>query len=143
APDWAISRNRFWSVPLPVWVCDGWGQQECVGSVADLQALSGASDEALADMHRPYVDRIVWSCKACSKGEMRRTPEVLDVWFDSGSMPYAQWHYPFANKEFVEKGFPADFIAESMEMTRAWFYVSHVLATALTKKDIGLGVNKP
>lgn len=137
APDWAISRNRFWSVPLPIWECDSCGERVVVGSVGELQKLSG--EDEISDLHRPYVDEISWRCEQCSRGMMKRIPEVLDVWFDSACMPYSQWHYPFERKEFVEKGFPADFIAESIEMTRAWFYVLHVVAVALTTKDIGLG----
>ena len=142
APDWAISRNRFWSVPMPIWECDACEERVCIGSVAELQEKSGASDEQVVDIHRPYVDDISWNCEKCS-GVMKRIPEVLDVWFDSGSMPYAQHHYPFENKEMVEKGYPADFIVESIEMTRAWFYVLHVLATGLTQENIGLGNNHP
>lgn len=142
APDWAISRNRFWSVPMPIWECLECEDRVCIGSVAELQEKSGATDEQVQDIHRPYVDDITWSCEKCS-GTMKRIPEVLDVWFDSGSMPYAQYHYPFENKEMVEAGYPADFIAESIEMTRAWFYVLHVLATGLTQKNIGLGTDKP
>ncbi len=142
APDWSISRNRFWSVPMPIWECDMCETRECIGSIAQLQEKSGASDEQVVDIHRPYVDDITWAHEGCS-GTMRRILEVLDVWFDSGSMPYSQWHYPFHNRDLVEKGYPADFIAESIEMTRAWFYVLHVLASALTKDDIGLGENKP
>ncbi len=142
APDWSISRNRFWSVPMPVWECDVCEARTCIGSVQELQDISGASDEQVQDLHRPYVDDITWTHDGCT-GTMNRILEVLDVWFDSASMPYAQWHYPFANKELVERGYPADFIAESIEMTRQWFYVLHVLATALTQEDIGLGKNKP
>ncbi|MEX1112108.1 MAG: isoleucine--tRNA ligase [Candidatus Andersenbacteria bacterium] len=144
APDWAISRNRFWSVPIPVWECDNeeCDERVCVGSVAELQEFSGASDKQVEDIHRPYVDDITWACLK-GDGTMRRISEVLDVWFDSGSMPYSQWHYPFENKEFVEGSYPADFIVESIEMTRAWFYVLHVLAAALTQEDIGLGKHKP
>ena len=142
APDWAISRNRFWSVPMPIWECSECEDRVCIGSVKELQEKSGASDEQVADIHRPYVDDITWKCEKCD-GVMKRIPEVLDVWFDSGSMPYAQYHYPFENKEMVESGYPADFIAESIEMTRAWFYVLHVLATGLTQKNIGLGIDKP
>lgn len=131
APDWAVSRNRFWSVPLPVWECDGCDHKACVGGIEELQQLSGASDEKVKDIHRPYVDDITWKCEKCETGTMKRVTEVLDVWFDSGSMPYSQWHYPFENKERAEKSFPADFIVEAIEMTRAWFYVMHVLATAL------------
>ena len=138
APDWAISRNRFWSVPMPIWECDGCEERVCVGSIAELQKLSGASDEQVEDIHRPYVDRITWKCKSCptspqglrGAGTLHRVPEVLDVWFDSGSMPYASG----------QKSFPADFIAESIEMTRAWFYVLHVLATALKEKPAFLNV---
>ncbi|MBI4022254.1 MAG: class I tRNA ligase family protein, partial [Candidatus Andersenbacteria bacterium] len=138
APDWAVSRNRFWSVPLPVWVCEQCGEQICVGSVVELQQLSGAAD--IPDLHRPYVDGITWQCQACTErpasakaaaGTMRRVPEVLDVWFDAGSMPYAQWHYPFEHQEEFEHTFPADFIVEAIEQTRSWFYVMHVLAVAL------------
>ncbi len=130
APDWAVSRNRYWSVPMPIWECDACDERVCVGSVEELQELSGADSDTLKDLHRPYVDDISWSCSKCN-GAMKRVPEVLDVWFDSGSMPYAQSHYPFENKELVDKGFPADFIVESIEMTRAWFYVLHVLGTAV------------
>lgn len=151
APDWAISRNRFWSVPMPIWECDACGDRVCIGSIAELQKKSGASDEQVQDIHRPYVDRISWGCGYCptspqglrGAGTLHRVPEVLDVWFDSASMPYGQWHYPFENKANVEATYPADFIAESIEMTRQWFYVLHVLATALTQEDIGLGKNKP
>ncbi|MBI3255417.1 MAG: isoleucine--tRNA ligase [Candidatus Andersenbacteria bacterium] len=131
APDWAVSRNRFWSVPLPVWECNECDHTTCVGGIEELQKLSGASDEQVQDIHRPYVDDITWKCEQCDTGTMKRVTEVLDVWFDSGSMPYSQWHYPFENKEKAEKSFPADFIVEAIEMTRAWFYVIHVLATAL------------
>ncbi|PIT97761.1 MAG: isoleucine--tRNA ligase [Candidatus Andersenbacteria bacterium CG10_big_fil_rev_8_21_14_0_10_54_11] len=140
APDWAVSRNRYWSVPIPVWRCADCHEMVCVGSAAELQALAGGED--LADLHRPFVDTIIWPCAACG-GEMRRVPEVLDVWFDSGSMPYAQWHYPFEHTVLTERSFPADFIVESIEMTRAWFYVLHVLAAALTKVNLGLGQDKP
>jgi isoleucyl-tRNA synthetase len=142
APDWAVSRNRFWSVPLPVWECDECENQECVGSVDDLQKLSGQKE--IKDMHRPYVDEITWKCSEC-EGVMHRVSEVLDAWFDSGSMPYSQWHYPFDNRKLAQENFPADFIVEGLDQTRAWFYVLHVVATALTTKGNGLdlGENKP
>ncbi len=156
APDWSVSRNRFWSVPMPIWECSECEERVCVGSGEELKELSGVGDEALKDLHRPYVDEISWECSRCREaarqsggratiGKMIRVPEVLDVWFDSGSMPFSQWHYPFENKEFVEEGFPADFIAESIEMTRAWFYFLHVLSVAVKnrpayKNVIGSGI---
>lgn len=128
APDWAVSRNRYWSVPIPVWECDGCGERVCAGSLEELKELSG--EKEIKDMHRPVVDGYSWKCASC-EGQMKRVSEVLDVWFDSACMPYSQWHYPFENKELVEGGFPADFIAEAIDQTRAWFYVLHVVATAL------------
>ena len=137
APDWAVSRNRFWSTPIPIWECDDCGERVCVGSVEELKQL--AEVEEVEDLHRPYVDELKWDCEECG-GEMKRIPEVLDVWFDAGSMPYAQWHYPFEKEDLVKQGFPADFIVEAIEMTRAWFYVMHVLATALMGKPAYLNV---
>lgn len=145
APDWAVSRNRYWSVPVPIWACDMCEHHLCLGSIEELKEKIG--DTEVTDLHRPFIDEYTWACEECEGGTMRRIPEVLDVWFDSASMPYAQWHYPFANEETVTQGFPADFIAESIEMTRAWFYVLHVLATALTTKGTPtaqkLGVDTP
>jgi len=130
APDWAVSRNRFWSVPMPIWECDACDNSICVRDVAELKQLTGVAD--IPDLHRPHVDEYTWTCSVdtCG-GTMKRIEEVLDVWFDSGSMQFAQWHYPFENKELVEKTSPADFIVESIEMTRAWFYVLHVLSVAI------------
>jgi len=152
AKDWAVSRNRFWGAPLPIWQCQIEknqkskikGQKYCnnikiIGSIKELEKLSG---KKIKDLHRPYIDEITFKCEKCG-GTMRRVLEVFDCWFESGSMPYAQWHYPFENKKFVEKTFPTDFIAEGLDQTRGWFYTLHVLATALTLKDVGLGVGKP
>ncbi|CAN5850421.1 isoleucine--tRNA ligase [soil metagenome] len=127
ARDWAISRNRFWGSCIPVWECDRGGHQECIGSLDDLEARSGSRPD---DLHKHVVDLLTWSCDEC-EGTMRRVPEVLDVWFDAGSMPYGQLHYPFENKERFEAAFPAQFISEGLDQTRGWFYTLHVLATAL------------
>lgn len=126
ARDWAISRSRFWGTPLPVWHCEC-GQTVCVGSMAELQTLTG---EKVDDLHKHFVDRLTAPCPECGQ-TMRRIPEVLDCWFESGSMPYAQIHYPFENKDWFEHHFPADFIAEGLDQTRGWFYTLVVLSTAL------------
>ncbi len=129
--DWALSRDRFWGTPLNIWVCDTCGQQECIGSVAALMRRGGLEREI--DLHRPYIDQVTFACSACA-GQMRRTPEVLDCWFDSGAMPYAQFHYPFENAEVFAQNFPADFIAEGIDQTRGWFYSLLVLSTLLFDK---------
>jgi isoleucyl-tRNA synthetase len=119
--DWALSRERYWGTPLPVWICDGCGKQECMGSIEELKD-KGVDLPRDLDLHRPFVDRIHLKCPDCG-GRMSRTPEVIDAWFDSGAMPYAQVHYPFENKEEFEKRFfPAAFIAEGLDQTRGWFY---------------------
>lgn len=132
ARDWAISRNRYWGNPLPIWKCDECGTTECVGSREELEKFSGARP---TDLHKHFVDDISWKCSkpGCS-GTMRRIPEVLDCWFESGSMPYAQVHYPFQDKQHFEEHFPADFICEGLDQTRGWFYTLTILAAALFDK---------
>ncbi|MEX2193710.1 MAG: isoleucine--tRNA ligase [Thermoleophilaceae bacterium] len=112
--DWALSRERYWGTPLPIWRC-GEGHVRCVGSVAEL------GEAAPDDLHKPYIDDVVLTCEECG-GEMRRVPDVIDVWWDSGCMPFAQWHAPFENKELFEERFPADYICEALDQTRGWFY---------------------
>ena len=130
ARDWAISRNRFWGNPIPVWKCDGSDYIEVIGSVAELEAKCGKKVE---DLHKQYVDELTWPSPD-GKGTMRRIPDILDCWFESGSMPYAEEHYPFENKEKFESIFPADFINEGLDQTRGWFYSLTVLAAALFGK---------
>ena len=126
ARDWAISRNRFWGTPLPIWVCGDCGATEVLGSRAELEARAKVP---APDLHKHFIDALTWPC-ACG-GTRRRIPEVLDCWFESGAMPYAQNHYPFENREKVEEGLPADFIAEGLDQTRGWFYTLLILSTAL------------
>lgn len=132
--DWGISRNRYWGCPLPIWTCDC-GHFETIGSRQELKEKATSDiDVDTLELHRPYVDRIHIKCPKCGK-EMSRVSDVLDVWFDSGSMPYAQFHYPFENKELFESQFPADFIAEGVDQTRGWFYVLIVLSTLISGKS--------
>lgn len=128
--DWGISRDRYWGTPLPVWVCDKCGKVHVVGSRQELSDLSGCDKDI--ELHRPFIDKVTWKCE-CG-GTMHRTPEVIDCWFDSGSMPYAQFHYPFENKELFEKNFPADFISEAVDQTRGWFYTLIAISTLLFEK---------
>ncbi len=129
--DWAVSRDRFWGSPLPVWVNDEDPDEiEVIGSFAELAERSGTTLGADFDPHKPFVDAYTWPA-ASGRGTMRRVPEVIDAWFDSGSMPFAQWHYPFENREEVARAFPADFIAEGVDQTRGWFYSLLAIATGL------------
>ena len=132
ARDWNVSRRRFWGTPLPIWRCDeDPTDMVCVGSVAELEELAGLEPGTVTDLHRDRVDGITFPSSRTEGGTMRRVPEVFDCWFESGSMPYAQNHYPFENKEAVEGSLPADFIAEGLDQTRGWFYTLTVLAAAL------------
>lgn len=130
--DWALSRERYWGTPLPIWVCDSCGHKHAVGSVAELNEMA-INPDAGVELHRPYVDKIELRCPECG-GVMHRVPEVIDVWFDSGSMPYAQWHYPFENQEEFSEMYPADFISEGIDQTRGWFYTLHAISTALNNR---------
>lgn len=130
--DWAISRNRYWGTPLNIWECSC-GNRECIGSREELAKLSGNPDAAKVELHRPYIDAVTFPCPKCGK-TMKRVPEVLDCWFDSGAMPFAQHHYPFENKDLFEQQFPAQFISEAVDQTRGWFHSLMAESTLLFNK---------
>ena len=132
--DWGVSRNRYWGTPLNIWECEGCGHQEAVGSREELEKLSGDPKAKDVELHRPYIDEITCKCPDCG-GTMKRVPEVIDCWFDSGAMPFAQHHYPFENKDLFEKQFPAQFISEAVDQTRGWFYSLMAESTLLFNKS--------
>jgi isoleucyl-tRNA synthetase len=127
--DWALGRERYWGTPLPVWVCADCKHQEAVASRGELSEKTGR-DLSNLELHRPFVDNIHWNCPKCG-GRMQRVPELIDCWFDSGSMPVAQWHYPFENEDKFKEQFPADYICEAVDQTRGWFYSLHAISTLL------------
>ena len=131
--DWGLSRERYWGTPLPVWICDDCDHMHVIGSKAELRELGENVPENI-ELHKPYVDKITLRCEKCG-GVMHRVPEVIDCWYDSGSMPFAQWHYPFENKEIFEKNFPAQFISEAVDQTRGWFYTLEAISTLLFDRN--------
>ena len=131
--DWGLSRNRYWGTPLNIWECENCGKQESIGSRKELAERSGNPDDAKVELHRPYIDAVTFKCPDCG-GIMKRVPEVIDCWFDSGAMPFAQHHYPFENKDLFEQQFPAQFISEAVDQTRGWFYSLMAESTLLFNK---------
>ena len=131
--DWGVSRNRYWGTPLNIWECEGCGHQESIGSREELYEMSGDENAKTVEFHRPYIDQITMKCPCCGK-TMRRVPEVLDCWFDSGAMPFAQHHYPFENQELFHQQFPAQLISEAVDQTRGWFYSLLAESTLLFNK---------
>ncbi len=130
--DWGLSRERYWGTPLPIWECDC-GHRHAIGSIEELRKMSDAVPENI-ELHKPYIDNVFLNCEKCG-GKMKRVTEVIDCWFDSGSMPFAQWHYPFENKEIFDENFPADFISEAVDQTRGWFYTLMAISTLIFEKS--------
>lgn len=130
--DWGLSRERYWGTPLPMWQCKDCGHEHMVGSIAELKEMGRDVPDDI-ELHKPYIDRVHLNCPKC-RGDMQRVPEVIDCWYDSGSMPFAQWHYPFENKEQFEQNFPANFISEAVDQTRGWFYSLLAISTLLFDK---------
>ena len=130
--DWALSRDRYWGTPLPVWVCDDCGETDAIGSIAELKERSDNCPDDI-ELHKPYIDAVTIRCPHCG-GVMHRVPEVIDCWFDSGAMPFAQHHYPFENQDLFEAQFPASFISEAVDQTRGWFYSLHAISTLIFDK---------
>ncbi|TYQ15063.1 UNVERIFIED_CONTAM: isoleucyl-tRNA synthetase [Acetivibrio alkalicellulosi] len=130
--DWGLSRSRYWGTPLPIWECQC-GHRHVIGSIAELKEMGENVPEDI-ELHKPYIDNVFLVCPQCKTGKMKRVSEVIDCWFDSGSMPFAQWHYPFENKEIFEENFPADFISEAIDQTRGWFYTLLAISTLLFDK---------
>lgn len=127
--DWGLSRERYWGTPLPIWECEC-GYRHVVGSIAELKEMGKDVPDDI-ELHKPYIDRVFLKCPVCGNDRMKRVPEVIDCWFDSGSMPFAQWHYPFENQELFKENFPADFISEAIDQTRGWFYTLLAISTLL------------